>query len=121
MQRALSGDASRATALKREYASQVELRGEMFGDVPRLFRAAARAVGVGQTEREFIDEGLMSGTAADEEADRQLGGLSTLQEAFRGAFGGNNNELVQASSELREAARALQGAVAGRGLDNLLP
>jgi hypothetical protein len=43
---------------------------------------SVQQTGLGQTEREFIDENMVGGTAADEEADRQLGVISSLQESI---------------------------------------
>lgn len=116
MQRALGGggDEERERRLRREY-------GARFHGIGGFFRGLGRSMGIGATEEEFVQEGLMQGTAADAEANRQSAAVDAAQRDFTQALGGSGNELLQATSELREAARALQGAVAGRGLDNLLP
>jgi len=116
LQGALGGDAAggdRARKLRREHQEQFE----GFGG---FFRGALRGAGIAytQTEDEYVTEGLAGGTQADSDADAQLNRVNAEQSAAREAgIGGDNDPMVQAASELREAAQALNRVVQGGALD----
>lgn len=119
LQQALAGDEAggdRARRLRREHQAQFE-------GFTGAIRGALRGAGLAytQTEEEAVAAGLAGGTEADAAAEAERNRVNAEEAAARRAgIGGDNDPMVQAAAELREAAQALNRAVQGNGLENAI-
>lgn len=110
IQKAMGGDDAGGDRARRLGAEFRESREGFVGKIRGLFSS--------QTEQQYVAENLVEGTEADQQANEQLNRVNAEEAAARSAgIGGDNDPMVQAASELREAAQALNRVVQGGALD----
>lgn len=86
----------------------------------RGFQIFKETLGLAASREEEVSRAVSQGTGADQDALNQTTSSSMLQSAARAmGIGGGNDQLLQATQELRRAAEALSGAAESGQLQRL--